>query len=82
MHVEPQRRVAALHDAHRAGVRPYPRRQPERLLRSTTQRAFELHHEGLEYVCTEAPVITKKQRLAPVNFSPSAIDAEGARRDR
>ena len=33
---EPQRRVAALHHAHRAGVRPRPCGEAERLLRAET----------------------------------------------
>lgn len=60
VHVEPQRRVAALHHAHRPGVRPRPCREPEHLLRAATQGAAELHDEGLEHVRTETAVVAEQ----------------------
>lgn len=65
VHVEPQRRVAALHDAHRPCVRPRLRGQPELLLRATAKGAAELHDERLEHGPTEIAVVPAQHPQSP-----------------
>src|SRR5690606_32273310 len=65
MHVEPERRIHALHGANGTGQRIAHTRQTRQFLRSPLQRASELRDDSSEDVGTKALVVTEQRTKSP-----------------
>src|SRR5690606_33625151 len=65
MHVEPERRIHALHGANGTGQGFPHARETKQFLRSPLERASELRDDGSQDVCTEALVVSQQRAETP-----------------